>query len=701
MRRGVTMDLDKVIKQTQECVWQLKKLDIDDKYERYSMDRLMAEISAEVKRMKDDHVVTTQEVCITDVPVVLYQENMSNNGIFRKIDKKLSSRKLYQALRSKAKKMYRFFVPYLTVDGEELLKYEGEMFARVAYKSILQRDIDRDALTNIVDGLETRKVTKINVLNTLCKSEEGKKYGITVKGLRWKLFKQNLKNGVKRIPIIGYALRWVKCIILLPRMFANAQNSINDLVLYDKKKTNQLIEQQRILDVLRRDLEFAVFDMQDKVSVLRRDLEFAVCDQRGEKEGWEQEFYNHCAALVEDFNKLEDGINEGILRFESHLEKLQKEHQENLASSNAEVNLMRREYDKKIAMLLEKLVEAEMEIKNFYALQNELEQLLVQERVLRKEMGLELEEVCAMQSQLAEKYVAASLAQKENAQEILSVKGIFDNAYKTFDQKLTSIADVSLRNKLNIEKVSTWREEQVQKELANTSNLHEVKALLDEFYVNYNDTLMADSREEVKERQRTYLPFIENHLGNKKQKLVMLDIGCGEGEFVELLNANGYPAYGIDSNPMVIQKVRNIRPSIRIVESDAIEYLASLPSESVDFISCFHMVEHLETVETLKLLKEMYRVLKVGGSLILETPNPLNILISTYYFYMDPTHKKQIPYELLKLMVSNAGFKVEECRMLRPLCFVPYEYDDPNDKIKDIVFRFNMEQAYSIMAVKE
>ena len=135
--------------------------------------------------------------------------------------------------------------------------------------------------------------------------------------------------------------------------------------------------------------------------------------------------------------------------------------------------------------------------------------------------------------------------------------------------------------------------------------------------------------------------------------------------------------------------------------ADATKYLACLADNSVDLLTCFHMVEHLEMVELLELLQEMHRVLKPGGGLVLETPNPLNILISTYYFYLDPTHKKQIPPELLKLMVSSSGFKVEECRMLRPLNFVPYSYDDPEDKIRDVIFRFNMEQAYSIMAVKE
>lgn len=709
------MDLDKVIMETRDCVWQLKKLDVEGKFEPYSMDRLLAEISTETKRMKDDHVVKVEEVRVESVSVIPYEENMSQNKFLRKVDKKLSSGRIYRWAREKAKKVYRFFVPYLTVDGNELLKKEGELFARVAYKSILLREIDREALENATNNLETGKITKISFLNALCKSEEAQKNGITVKGLRWKLFKQNLKNGIKRIPVLGYAMRWVKCIILLPRMFSNAQNSISDLVLYDKKKTGILAEQQAKLDVLRQEMAFDVADLQGKAECLRRDLEFAVYDQ------------------VEKKNESENSIYARIAGVEAELKKCQKEQIEKAAGVEETVEFVRKECNKKIVSLLEKLAENELEIKEIFTVQSKLEEWFQQSYMSQRENAqeirdvknsvelwqknhnekmmqlletvasqeLELREAVAVQNKISEQFAENAVVQRENTQELLNVKNILDSISRKHEEKLASLVDASLCNEMDIRKVSMWQEEQVQKERIKAGNMLETKNLLDRFYVEYNDKLMCDSREEVAERQEHYLPFIEQHMGDKKQELVMLDLGCGEGEFVELLNKNDYPAYGVDNNPMVIQKVKTINPAIRIVESGAIEYLRGLSSGTVDFISCFHMVEHLEMVELLELLKEMYRVLKVGGSLILETPNPLNILISTYYFYLDPTHKKQIPSELLKLMVSNSGFKVEECRMLRPLNFVPYTYDNPEDKISDIVFRFNMEQAYSIMAVKE
>ncbi|MBO5176671.1 MAG: methyltransferase domain-containing protein [Lachnospiraceae bacterium] len=639
------MDLDKVIKETRNCAWQLQKLDIENKYELYSMDRLMAEIAVETKQMKDSRLISAQ---IEKTEPVQYQENITQNKTIRGLDEKLSRLGIYRVIRACTKKVYRFFAPYRTVDGKEILKNDGELFARIAYKSILLREIDKDALENVLVNLENRKITKADFLYSLCISEEGKKYGITVKGLRKIVWKEKLVRGIKRIPVLGYALRWIKCIIFLPRMLANTQSSINDLVLYDRRKNKLLMEQQNKLDMLRRDLEFAVLDHDEKTNEREQNL-------------WDS------------MENLEDMVSQLSEKTIDEITRLRGDIEQEIASVVSEVELGTRQF---------------IEVKE------NLQQISEEEKRERQNLISE-------QRRLAEQLAQSELWKKEEIQEIVRLKDALDILQKSCDEKITVLLKAIIRNEMDIKEVSLWREEQVKRELDEKDNMLQVKKILNAFYMDYNEKIMCDSREEVAERQKQYLPFVEQCLGDKTDDLVMIDLGCGEGEFVELLNQNGYPAYGVDSNPMVIDKVKGINSDIRIEESEATAYLATLEDNSVDFISCFHMVEHLETGELLELLKESHRVLKVGGGLILETPNPLNILISTYYFYMDPTHKKQIPPELLNLMVSSSGFKVEECRMLRPLNFVPYSYDDPNDKIRDIVFRFNMEQAYSLMAVKE
>lgn len=229
------------------------------------------------------------------------------------------------------------------------------------------------------------------------------------------------------------------------------------------------------------------------------------------------------------------------------------------------------------------------------------------------------------------------------------------------------------------------------------------KELCDIFYLHYNEKLMSDSREDVKSRAVPYIEKLQRWCRDterNKEDIKFIDLGCGECEWIELLNENGYQAAGVDSNDAVVDKVRKELPGINIIRQDSLDYLRNCEDNSIDCISSFHMVEHMGFLSIISLLKECYRVLKKNGMLIIETPNPQNILTATYYFNLDPTHIKPIPIELMQFFLEESGFRVYEKMLMNPLNFEPYEYKE-DDPIKDIVFRFNMEQAYSIMVVKE
>lgn len=226
------------------------------------------------------------------------------------------------------------------------------------------------------------------------------------------------------------------------------------------------------------------------------------------------------------------------------------------------------------------------------------------------------------------------------------------------------------------------------------------RRLLDQFYVRYNEELFKESRSLLKERKKIYIEKMDQHFqAANKQEIRVVDLGCGTGEWIEVLQEAGYYSIGVDSNQAVVEKDHQLYPGLEVVLQDSLTFLKSQPGNSLDVITSFHMVEHMEMIEIMELCSEAARVLKPGGLLIIETPNPLNILISSFYFYLDPTHKRQIPPELLEVYVRAGGLKVKERIFVEPLNFEPYEYKE-DDSIKDIVFRFNMEQAYSIMAVK-
>ena len=173
------------------------------------------------------------------------------------------------------------------------------------------------------------------------------------------------------------------------------------------------------------------------------------------------------------------------------------------------------------------------------------------------------------------------------------------------------------------------------------------------FYKSLEDKFRG-SRDLIKERLTIYLPFLEV-FKNIEQNVNVVDVGCGRGEWLQLLQENGIDAFGVDTDEGMLENAKKFGLNVKLI--DAIEYLKSLDDESLYAISGFHIAEHLNFELLKELVKESFRVLKPAGLLILETPNPENIKIATCDFYLDPTHIKPIPPNLLSFLPEFYGFK--------------------------------------------
>lgn len=160
-------------------------------------------------------------------------------------------------------------------------------------------------------------------------------------------------------------------------------------------------------------------------------------------------------------------------------------------------------------------------------------------------------------------------------------------------------------------------------------------------------------REEIKIRLEVHLPFVKK-LNVLSGETTILDIGCGRGEWLELLKENGFDAMGVDIDEGMLQDCF-IR-GLSAVQKDALDFLKSYSDETVSLITGFHIVEHLNKGYLLEIFRECFRVLRPGGILIFETPNPENIKVATSNFYLDPTHLNPIPPDLLKFLAEYTGF---------------------------------------------
>jgi hypothetical protein len=182
------------------------------------------------------------------------------------------------------------------------------------------------------------------------------------------------------------------------------------------------------------------------------------------------------------------------------------------------------------------------------------------------------------------------------------------------------------------------------------------------------------SREEVARRLAVYLPVLEQ-AGVREAESPVLDLGCGRGDWLELLGQHDYAARGVDLNEEFV--VHGQQRGMDVVHADAVEYLSSQPEGSCAAVTSFHVVEHLAPGRLVDLLAQTHRVLRPGGIFILETPNPENHVVGACTFYLDPSHVAPLPPELLQFLTEQAGFattwvaRVNSDTMGIPLEYVP------------------------------
>ena len=169
--------------------------------------------------------------------------------------------------------------------------------------------------------------------------------------------------------------------------------------------------------------------------------------------------------------------------------------------------------------------------------------------------------------------------------------------------------------------------------------------------------------EDIRERLRIYLPFLAK-LPAAVRALAAVDVGCGRGEWLELLREADITAVGVDDNPVSVERCKSHGLDAR--RTDALVYLRAQADEGFAVVSAFHVIEHLAPEHVMALLFESQRILAPGGLLLLETPNPDNLLVGASSFHLDPTHRHPIPLALLRTLVEFARFEVVETLALQP-----------------------------------
>lgn len=167
-----------------------------------------------------------------------------------------------------------------------------------------------------------------------------------------------------------------------------------------------------------------------------------------------------------------------------------------------------------------------------------------------------------------------------------------------------------------------------------------------------------EKSDKLKEHQRIYLPYFRG-------ADTVLDIGCGKGEFLELLKEEGINAIGIDTNSKMVEY--SMMRSLMAIETDAMSYLCSIEDNSLCGIFMSQVIEHMTPEYLMSLLKLCYFKLRPGCCIVLETVNPLCLSTFARTFYRDLTHIKPVHPETIQTLLNYLGFKYETTLFLSPI----------------------------------
>ena len=185
-------------------------------------------------------------------------------------------------------------------------------------------------------------------------------------------------------------------------------------------------------------------------------------------------------------------------------------------------------------------------------------------------------------------------------------------------------------------------------------------------YLAFEDRFRG-SREDIRTRLTTYLPIFAGASD-------VLDVGCGRGEFLELLAGAGVSARGIDLNHEMAETCR--ARGLDVIEADAVSYLSSLPDGSLGGLFAAQVVEHLPPAYLLSLLELAFHKLRPGGRLVLETLNPACWVAFFESYIRDITHVWPLHPETLQFLVIASGFTTADIEYRSPV--------DPADKLQPV-----------------
>jgi len=204
-------------------------------------------------------------------------------------------------------------------------------------------------------------------------------------------------------------------------------------------------------------------------------------------------------------------------------------------------------------------------------------------------------------------------------------------------------------------------------------------------YVELEDRFRG-TETDIAGRAEPYIDVLKNGPSG-----VVLDLGCGRGETLQVLTENGIACRGVDLSRAMVEHTQE--KGLDAEEKDLFSALEEAEEGSLAGIISLHVIEHLPGEALDRLVRLAWSRLMPGGRLILETPNPESVVVAARNFWLDPTHLRPVHPRTLQLVFEQAGFKDVEKISLRPFSeedrLPEIDVTDLDDKLLVVVDQIN------------
>ena len=526
----------------------------------------------------------------------------------------------------------------------ELLHHDEAEFVRNAYRALLHRDPDHPGFVHFLHMINGG-VSKLDILRAIAQSPEGRTVGTRIHGLDRALFMQR----VRATPIVGPIFAMLQYALSLPWIL------------------RRLERQERELARTERELREAI---------------------------------DALAAAAERFaNEVSGGTRAAIESMEASLDRLDREK----ASRGLGMALTGR-----VAVLSNEIARES----NRRATREEVLRLASSTLNASKAIAAKLGDCVASTIETAARVDDWSIATKETAARLGEVLVSSQHTAARLGEvvvssqhtaaRLDEVIVSSQKSAVRLDEVIVSSQKTAARLDASLTRdgiervLAQNDPALDDFYVDFEATFRG-SRDAIRERMAVYLPIVKAAKAGSARTPI-LDLGCGRGEWLQLLKESGMTARGIDINGDMVEHCRALGLDVR--REDLMDYLQTLADDSLGALTGMHIIEHLPFRRFIALLDESLRVLQPGGVAIFETPNPENVIVGSCNFWYDPTHERPLPPPSTQRALELRGFADVAIVPLHPFpAEAHFPADDPGSRDR-LNHLFYGPQDYAVVAHK-